>query len=108
MELAQACSNYRSLAKECLSAEHFTSLPKKGGMGTFSSVFVLNHEEHPCHVHNDSMLPKQIIGQTELPAASKSSPDGTQHSEQHHATVSIMQLTEHTALATSVLHKATS
>ena len=57
----------------------------KEGVGALSSVTT---KEHPCHVYSDSMALKQIIGQTitysEAPAASKSSPDGTQHSEWHH------------------------
>jgi len=38
----------------------------------------------------------------EPPVASKSSPDGTQHSEQHNVTVTIVSLAVHTALATSI------
>ena len=41
----------------------------------------------------------------ESPAASKLSPDGTQHSEWHHVTLSMVKLIVHTALNTSVYAK---
>ena len=91
---------YHSLAKE----EHITSLPIRGvmvapsaalwGVGTISSISHLTTKVCPCHVYSDSMPLKQIVGQTvrtaEPPAASKSSPDDTQHSEHHHVTVSMV------------------
>ena len=55
------------------------------------------------------MPSRQIIGQTitynEATAASKSSPDGTQHSEWHYVTVSMVQLSVRTTLAMSVYAK---
>ena len=57
----------------------------------------LTMKEYPCHVFSDSMSSKQINGQTtELPVASKSSPDDTKHSESHLV---------HTTLATFVYTK---
>ena len=54
---------------------------QRGGVGDLLSVSALNHHERvltSClHVH------------TELPIASKLSPDGTQQSEWHYVTVSM-------------------
>ena len=52
---------YRSLAKEHPWAKHFTSLPNSG-VGAFPSVSAFK-KDCPCHVYNDLMLSKEIIGQ---------------------------------------------
>ena len=78
--------HYRSLTKKGPWAEHLTSLPKRG-LGAPLTVFVFNHERAPHHVY-DLKPSKQRT--TESPAASKSSPDGTQHSEPYDVTVSIL------------------
>ena len=81
---------------------------KQGGVSALSSAH-LTTKVHPCHVCSDSMPSRQIIGQTitynKATAASKSSPDGTQHSEWHHVTMSTVQLSVRTALAMSVYAK---
>ena len=52
------------------------------GMGALSGVsaLILTMKERPYHVSNDLMASKQRI---RPPEASKSSPDGKQHSEGH-------------------------
>ena len=69
----------------------------KEGCGLLFQMFPhLTTKEHPCHVYSNAMLSKQIIGQainvqrTSLPAASRSIPGSTQHSEQHHVTMSMV------------------
>ena len=61
-------------------------------MGTLLSVSAFNHERVP-------------MSHTEPPVVLKSSPGGTQHSEQHHVTVSMVGLTVHTALFVSIYAK---
>ena len=83
---------YHSLAKKGPWVEHLTSLPKRG-VGALSTVSAFSHERVPTF-YNDSKPSKQIIGHkityTESPAASKSSHDGTQHSELYDVMVSIV------------------
>ena len=74
--------------------EHLTSLPKRG-VGALSTVFVFNHERAPtsCLQRLETLKANnwtQKKRTMESPATSKSSPDGTQHSEQHDVTVSIL------------------
>ena len=73
--------------------EHVTSLPKRR-VGALSTVSTVNHKEHPGDVDSDLKPSKQIIGHKTtyngITAASKSSPDGTWHSEWHDVTVSIV------------------
>ena len=61
---------------------------QRGGWALFRVLAHLTAKVRPCHFYSISMPSKQIIGQTncttEPPAASKSSPDGAQHSERHH------------------------
>ena len=58
--------------------------------GDGHSFTFITTKERPRHVYSDLLPSKQTIGQTtETPAASKLSPDGTQHSEQHHVAVSM-------------------
>ena len=67
---------------------------QRGGWALFRLFLHLTTKERPRHVYSDSKLSKQIMGQKitykESPVASKSSPEGTQHSEQHDVTVSIV------------------
>ena len=91
--------------KECPWVEHLTNLPK-WGVGALLSVLDLTMKERPYHVYHNSMPSKQIIWQTiHTTEPPKSSPDGTQHAEWHHVTVSMVWLTVHTALAMSVYTK---
>ena len=94
-----------SLTKKGSWAEHFTSLPKRE-VGALSTVSAFNHRKAPtsCLQRLDALEAKKQRT-TESPAALKSSPDGTQHSERHDVTVSIVQLAVLTALATSFYTK---
>ena len=69
--------------------EHLTNLSNRG-VDTLSSVSAFSYERVPmsCLDALEAKLDKQCT--TELtPVAWKSRPDGTQHSEQHHLTVSM-------------------
>ena len=71
-----------------LSAAPISGAPyksaKDGGGDALSSVSAFNHRRAPMSSFSDLMPSKQINGQTIMykrtPAASKLSPDGTQHS----------------------------
>ena len=59
---------------------------RSGGWALFWVFLHLTMKERPCDVYSDLRSLKQIVGKLSTmksSAASKSSPDGTQHSEQH-------------------------
>ena len=72
----------------------------------FQMFLRLTTKEHPCDVYSDSMLLKQILGHTIMYNKATSSFEvktyGTQHSEWHHVTMSMVWLAVH---ATSVYAK---
>ena len=67
--------------------------PTKKGVGALSTVSAFSHER-VATFYNDSKPSKQIIEHKitymESPVASKSGPDGTQHSELYDVMVSIL------------------
>ena len=88
----QFTSMYHSLVKEHPLAEHLTSLLKRG-VGTLSSVSAFNHKRVPmsCLQQFDALEANNWINRNAQNGATSglSSPDDTQHSEQHHISISL-------------------
>ena len=81
---------YCSFMKEHPWVEHLTCLPKRG-VGALLSVSAFNHERAPMsYLQQLDVLKANKLANDGIPATSKLSSDGTQHSERHHVTVNIV------------------